>query len=696
MVRLFLDRKKVKNIEELRDNKFKLLTYFFLNILRNNKFLFFITFILAFSSALVNYNIGIIIRNAFYLPSDNLSDKLNDFNKKIDSDNEFKDEKDEEGNFDKEKIKERIIKEIKDGRYLSIIEAIDLNNGELSKESLKKIINENSIDKTKLHEKKLKITFNVLFTMLFENVYLEWKQFIFVLIALLIFVKAPISLLHWYVNSYCCSKIEKDLKLELFKILVGSNYENSSEIAGKMITQFTADLDNISVNIWSIPNRLIYVFTSIFLNIYFDFSFGGKMNFNFIGIALLLFSSLFFFVFLLLKQAVKLGIDAKRRYEEDNRIIFERINNLEYIKSNSSEIFEQFKVYETLDKTFQNNKESLLWTALFKSLPNYLLIPNIPFLFMAIITLIHDIEKENSPEFIFVNFIRYYYTINRLNSEISKILESIVVLEDLSSEFYIVNESVLKLDSERVILRKDETDNFEKGDIHFKNIFFNYPSRPENMIIEDLSFTFNYGEKYGIAGKNGIGKSTITKIILKLYEISNGKVFIGKKDLSKIKTEILHENICHLTNHPTFFNMSIAENILYPLVYREELHLKKLINAAKKVKIFNFIKTLSNGFDTVLRQGGYDLSEGQKQQFEAMKVFMKDYEIFIFDEILSNVHPVTRKSILNNIFERVNGKTVITIDHHYDIFKHMDHVYNFSSKKLSKVTSLKKIEKDND
>jgi len=84
------------------------------------------------------------------------------------------------------------------------------------------------------------------------------------------------------------------------------------------------------------------------------------MNFNFIGIALLLFSSLFFFVFLLLKQAVKLGIDAKRRYEEDNRIIFERINNLEYIKSNSSEIFEQFKVYETLDKTFQNNKESLL------------------------------------------------------------------------------------------------------------------------------------------------------------------------------------------------------------------------------------------------------------------------------------------------------------------------------------------------
>jgi len=315
---------------------------------------------------------------------------------------------------------------------------------------------------------------------------------------------------------------------------------------------------------------------------------------------------------------------------------------------------------------------------------------------MAIITLIHDIEKENSPEFIFVNFIRYYYTINRLNSEISKILESIVVLEDLSSEFYIVNESVLKLDSERAILRKDETDIFEKGDIHFKNIFFNYPSRPENMIIEDLSFTFNYGEKYGIAGKNGIGKSTITKIILKLYEISNGKVFIGKKDLSKIKTEILHENICHLTNHPTFFNMSIAENILYPLVYKEELHLKKLVNAAKKVKIFNFIKTLSNGFDTVLRQGGYDLSEGQKQQFEAMKVFMKDYEIFIFDEILSNVHPVTRKSILNNIFEKVNGKTVITIDHHYDIFKHMDHVYNFSSKKLSKVTSLKKIEKDND
>lgn len=690
MVRLFLDKKKVKNIEELKNNKFKLLTYFFLNVLKNNKFLFFLSSFLAFASALVNYNIGVIIRNAFYLPGDGLNYKLEEIKKQI-YDNEFENK---EGKTYKDIIIEEI-KKIKDDRLESISEAINkVNDDELSRESLKKIFDENSIDKTKLSDKKFKITFNILFTKLFEDVSFGWESFIKYLIALLIVVKATVSLLHWYVNSYCRSKIEKDLTLELFKVLVGSDYENSSEISGKMVTQFTSDLDNISANTWNIPNRLIYVFTSIFLNIYFDFNFGGKMNFSFIWIALSLFSSLFFFVFLLLRQAVKLGIDAKRRFEEDNRVIFERIKNLEYIKNNSSEKFENSVVSKTLDRTFQSNKESLLWTVLFKSLPNYLLIPNIPFLFTAIVTFTNDIRK-NSPEFIFVNFIKYYYTINRLNSEINKILDSIVVLEDLSSDFYIVNESVLKLTSEKGVSKNDETDNFEKGSIYFKNIFFNYPSRPENLIIEDLSFTFNYGEKYGIAGKNGIGKSTITKIILKLYKISDGQVLIGNKDLNKIRSESLHENICHLTNRPTFFNMSIAENVLYPFVYKEELHLKKLINAAKKAKIFNFIKTLSNGFNTVLRESGSDLSEGQKQQLEAMKVFMRDYEIFIFDEILSNVHPVTRKSILNNIFERVNGKTVITIDHHYDIFKHMDYVYNFSSKKFSKVTSFKKIENGN-
>ncbi|WNE41355.1 MAG: Vitamin B12 import ATP-binding protein BtuD [Mycoplasmataceae bacterium] len=687
MIKIFLDKKKTKNFEQIKDNKFRLLVIFFFRVLRNNKILFLISSLLAASTALINYNVGLNVRNAFFTPSDSFRDStlkiLNDVESIDDLKTRLEVLKTEKNIENSEKID-------------AIVKDLNLNNKEdisINKEELQHLFKKHLIDNKLIYDKNLTFTFNFIFFSFSKN--LIWKDFIISFILFLVFVKAPFSLCHWYWVSYSCDKIENDLKVELFKILTNSNYEKSSEISWKMLTQFTSDLDNIAVNIWKIPNRLIYVIISIFLNFYFGFQIEGRMNGSFIGIIFFLFLSLLFVVSILLKKAIKLGIKAKKRYEEDNRIIFERVKNLEYIKNNSSEFFEQQKISDRLDKTFRNNKTSLLWTALFQTLPNYLLIPNIPYLFMMIVTVINNKDKVlNLPEFIFGNFIDYFFTVQRLNSEVNKILDAILTLEDLSSDLSIVTESVLKLtdeDKEYV----EETYDFDRGDIVIDNISFVYPSRPDNKIIENLSFIFEEGKKYGIAGKNGIGKSTITKILLKLYKISDGKVLISGRSLDEIKTKNLHEKICHLTNRPTFFNMSIAENVLYPFAYDKDKDLKKLIFAAKKTKIFNFISSLSSGFDTILKENGTDLSEGQKQQLEAMKVFLRDYNLYIFDEILSNVHPVTRGIVLKNIFDEIKDKTVITIDHHYDVFNHMDYVYTFSSKRLSKVKSHKKpIEKE--
>jgi len=105
-----------------------------------------------------------------------------------------------------------------------------------------------------------------------------------------------------------------------------------------------------------------------------------------------------------------------------------------------------------------------------------------------------------------------------------------------------------------------------------------------------------------------------------------------------------------------------------------------------------FIKKLPNEFDTELKEGGTDLSEGQKQQIAAMRIFIRDYDIYFLDEILSNVHPNLKGTILQNIFAKLKGKTVLVIDHHYEIFQYVDYIYQFTGEKLIKMDKKEFLE----
>jgi ATP-binding cassette subfamily B protein len=277
--------------------------------------------------------------------------------------------------------------------------------------------------------------------------------------------------------------------------------------------------------------------------------------------------------------------------------------------------------------------------------------------------------------------IAYYFVVNNLVREVNKIIDSMLSLDDLSSNLALVNKSV-------EILSENEdplvVHTFSNGDIIFNNVVFAYPSRFDDNILKNFSFCFEKGKSYGIAGKNGIGKSTITKTTLKLYDLKEGEITIDGKNVNIIETKSLRERICHQTNRPGFFHLSIAENVFYPYYYDKEKDFQKLEEAAKKVGIIDFISKLPNGFDTVIKEGGSDLSEGQKQQISAMKIFTRDYDIYILDEILSNVHPLLRLEIIKNIFEVIKGKTTIVIDHHYEIFNFVDEVYKFTGRNLLK------------
>ena len=262
-----------------------------------------------------------------------------------------------------------------------------------------------------------------------------------------------------------------------------------------------------------------------------------------------------------------------------------------------------------------------------------------------------------------------------------------------------VLESINTLNREKKLLGPTQKSllPFENGDIEFAKVNFAYPTRPDNPILQGFSFRFEQGKKYGIVGKNGIGKSTITKTLLKLYDIQKGEITIKGKNIQEIDTKSLHQRICYLTNRPGFFKMSVIKNVFYPFSDNQDLNLSqnqtKLIQAAEKTGIKEFIESLPNGFQTELKERGSDLSEGQKQQIAAMRVFIQDYDIYIFDEILSNVQKDLKAQILINIFACLKSKTVLVIDHHYDIFQYVNDVYKFTGERLIKLEKSELLEK---
>jgi len=401
--------------------------------------------------------------------------------------------------------------------------------------------------------------------------------------------------------------------------------------------------------------------------------------------------------FFLFKKATQLNMEKKIRSEEENRHIFERINNLEYIKVTSGEKYEQKKLNKLVDKTFKKNKKALLWGVLFEAVPAQMLIPNVRFffVFLAALLTVLLVDFKKNLAFSVYNFSLIAATVSSLGNELEKIVQACANLEDLSGDLLLLNESVHFLHQEKKLLPTHEILPFTNGDINFEKVRFAYPRRPDSIVLRDFTFRFKQGKKYGVAGKNGIGKSTITKTTLKLYDVQAGKISIAERNIQEIETKSLHERICYLTNRPGFFQMSLAENIFYPYLLTKnepakhkqlsQENLTQLTYAAKKVGVWEFIETLPKGFQTELKERGGDLSEGQKQQIAAMRIFIRDYDIYIFDEILSNVQKDLKAKILTNIFTHLKNKTIIVIDHHYDIFQYVDEVYQFTGEKLIKL-----------
>jgi ATP-binding cassette subfamily B protein len=215
------------------------------------------------------------------------------------------------------------------------------------------------------------------------------------------------------------------------------------------------------------------------------------------------------------------------------------------------------------------------------------------------------------------------------------------------------------------------------GEIIFNKVKFHYQGAPN--IFEDKSITIPPGQKVGLVGYSGGGKSSFVNLILRLYDVSSGAILIDQQDIRDVTLASLRENIGMIPQDPALFHRSLLENIRYG---KSKATNEEVYEAAKKAGADEFISKLANGYDSLVGERGVKLSGGQRQRIAIARAILKNAPILILDEATSQLDSITEKIIQNSLWQAMQGKTVIVIAHRLSTLLNMDRILVFEHGKI--------------
>lgn len=232
--------------------------------------------------------------------------------------------------------------------------------------------------------------------------------------------------------------------------------------------------------------------------------------------------------------------------------------------------------------------------------------------------------------------------------------------------------------------------------IIFKNVSYKYPTSIRNS-VENLNLTISKGEKIGLIGKTGSGKSTFINILMGFLPPTSGEVLIDNKNLhlSNKKESLLgwRNSIGHVPQKIFLSDSTIIENIAF-LQKKENINLKKVEKSAKIACIYKYIKSSKNNFQTMVGENGISLSGGQLQRIGIARALYKDSEVLILDEGTSALDKETSNKIMDNLNKLSNEITVIMITHELSTLKNCDRIFEFENGSIKSIYSSDKFNLD--
>ncbi|HSE29409.1 MAG TPA: ABC transporter ATP-binding protein [Candidatus Saccharimonadales bacterium] len=225
-----------------------------------------------------------------------------------------------------------------------------------------------------------------------------------------------------------------------------------------------------------------------------------------------------------------------------------------------------------------------------------------------------------------------------------------------------------------------------KGKISINNVDFNHEG--SDKLFDDLNLQIEPGEKIGLVGHSGSGKTSLTRLLLRFADVNGGEILIDGQNIAKITQDDLRSQIAYVPQEPLLFHRSIRENIAYGRPSASKADIEK---AARRANAHEFIEGLKDGYDTLVGERGVKLSGGQRQRIAIARAMLKDAPILVLDEATSALDSESEVLIQDALWKLMNDRTAIVIAHRLSTVQKMDRIIVLDNGKIVEQGSHKKL-----
>ncbi|MBP3360627.1 MAG: ABC transporter ATP-binding protein [Clostridia bacterium] len=267
---------------------------------------------------------------------------------------------------------------------------------------------------------------------------------------------------------------------------------------------------------------------------------------------------------------------------------------------------------------------------------------------------------------IILSSLNVWFNINLVKSSAESSLERIEAILDVKSTTIENNKHVRDINIEKGRAKRNN-----KPCVEFENVDFGYNDR---TILKNFNCKIDYNKSYGFVGTSGSGKSTITKLIMRLYDVQSGEVKMHDRNIKDFSLHDLRTSIGIVPQEPFMFHASIIDNIR---ISCPDAPMLDIINAMETARVHEFVNELPNGWNTIIGEDGYGISGGQKQRIAIARAILSKPDILIFDEATSALDNLSEKHIQNAMEELMKTHTVIIIAHRLTTIKNVDKIMVF-------------------